>query len=118
MIRINLLGQARPKATKQAVPLEATLQIFLGVAAIVIAVVVLWVTYLPQKRELDATNAHIASLRAEKTSLQQIKQEVDQFEAQKKALQQRIDVIEDAAEEPLRRAGIAADGGQHRGPRG
>ena len=27
MIRINLLGQARPKAAKQAVPLEATLQI-------------------------------------------------------------------------------------------
>jgi type IV pilus assembly protein PilN len=95
MIRINLLGQARPKATKQAVPLEATLQILLGIAALVIAVVVLWVTYASQKRDLDTTNARIASLKAEKTSLQQVKQEVDQFEAQKRALQTRIDVIEE-----------------------
>jgi type IV pilus assembly protein PilN len=95
MIRINLLGQSRPKASKQAVPLEATLQIMLGIAALLIAVVVLWVTYASQKRELDATNARIASLKAEKTSLQQVKQEVDQFEAQKKALQTRIDVIEE-----------------------
>ncbi len=95
MIRINLLGQTRPKAAKQAVPLEATLQILLGIAALAIAIVVLSVTYFSQKRELDATNSRIASLRAEKTSLQQVKQEVDQFEMQKKALQTRIDVIEE-----------------------
>ena len=35
MIRINLLGRARPKATRQAVPLEATLQIVFLVAALV-----------------------------------------------------------------------------------
>jgi type IV pilus assembly protein PilN len=95
MIRINLLGQARPKATKQAVPLEATLQIVLGIAALLIAFVVLGVTYTSQKHELDATNSRILALKAEKTSLQQVKQEVEQFEAQKKALQTRIDVIEE-----------------------
>jgi type IV pilus assembly protein PilN len=95
MIRINLLGQARPKATKQAVPLEATLQILLGFAAVAIAAIVLSVTYFSQKRELDATNSRILALKAEKTSLQQVKQEVEQFEAQKKALQTRIDVIEE-----------------------
>ena len=95
MIRINLLGQARPKATKQAVPLEATLQILLGIAALAIAIIVLSVTYFSQKRELDATNSRILALKAEKTSLQQVKQEVEQFEAQKKALQTRIDVIEE-----------------------
>jgi type IV pilus assembly protein PilN len=94
MIRINLLGQARPKTTKQSVPLEATLQIILGVAALAIALVVLSVTYFSQKRELDQTIARIASLKAEKASLQQVKQEVDRFEEQKKALQTRIDVIE------------------------
>ena len=36
MIRINLLGQARPKAAKQAVPLEATLQVILFVAAVAV----------------------------------------------------------------------------------
>ncbi len=95
MIRINLLGQARPKATKQAVPLEATLQILLGFAAVAIAAIVLSVTYFSQKRELDATNSRILALKAEKTSLQQVKQEVEQFEAQKRALQTRIDVIEE-----------------------
>ena len=68
-------------------PLEATLQILLGVAALASRVVVLSVTYYSQKRQLDDTNARIAALKAEKTSLQQIKQEVDRFEAQKTALQ-------------------------------
>ena len=94
MIRINLLGQVRPKATKQSVPLESTLQILLGVAALAIALIVLSVTYYSQKKQLDDTNAHINALKAEKASLQQIKSEVDRFEAQKAALQTQIGVIE------------------------
>ena len=94
MIRINLLGQARPKAAKQCVPLESTLQIILGIAAIAIALIVLGVMYSSQKRELDETNAHIAQLKAERAQLQQIKQEVDAFEVQKRTLQTQIDVIE------------------------
>src|SRR5580658_10323177 len=87
MIRINLLGQVRPKATKQSVPLESTLQILLGVAALAIALIVLSVTYYSQKKQLDDTNRHIADLKTEKANLQQIKLEVDRFEAQKAALQ-------------------------------
>src|ERR1700690_1861299 len=94
MIRINLLGQTRPKATKQSVPLENGLSIILGIAAVVIAGVVLFTMYLSQKKQLDDTNATIAQLRAEKASLQQGKQEVDRFEDQKRALQTQIDVIE------------------------
>lgn len=94
MIRINLLGQARPKATKQAVPLEATLQIVLFVAAVAVAAVILSVVYFRQKSELDQTNKRIAALRAEKASLEQIKQDVDRFEMERSTLQQRIDVIE------------------------
>jgi len=94
MIRINLLGQARPKATKQAVPLEATLQIVLFIAAVAVAGVILSVVYFKQKSDLDATNKRLAALRAEKASLEQIKQDVDRFESQKSTLQQRIDVIE------------------------
>lgn len=94
MIRINLLGQTRPKAAKQAVPLESTLQIVLGVAAVAVACVVLSVVYFSQKRQLDDTNRKIQQLQAEKASLQQIKQDVDRFESQKSVLQQRIDVIE------------------------
>src|SRR6202789_2483467 len=94
MIRINLLGQTRPKTTKQSVPLENGLSIILGIAAVVIAGVVLFTMYLSQKKQLDDTNATIAQLRAEKASLQQVKQEVDRFEQQKQALQTQIDVIE------------------------
>jgi len=94
MIRINLLGQARPKAAKQAVPLEATLQVVLFLAAVAVAAVILSVVYFKQKSDLDATNKRLAALRAEKASLEQIKQDVDRFESQKSTLQQRIDVIE------------------------
>jgi type IV pilus assembly protein PilN len=94
MIRINLLGQARPKPAKQAVPLEATLQIVLCIAAVAVAAVILFVVYTRQKSDLDAINKRVVALRAEKASLEQIKQEVDHFESQKRTLQQRIDVIE------------------------
>jgi len=94
MIRINLLGQARPKATKQAVPLEATVQILFLTLAVALAAVILGVTYFQQKRELDNTNKKILALRAEKQSLQQIKVDVTRFQNEKGVLQQRIDVIE------------------------
>lgn len=94
MIRINLLGQARPKAQKQVVPVEATMQILMGAAAVAVALIILSIVYISQKHQLDDTNKRIAALRAERQSLQQIKQEVDRFESQKAVLQQRIDVIE------------------------
>jgi Tfp pilus assembly protein PilN len=94
MIRINLLGQARPKAAKQAVPLEATVQILFACVAVGLAFVILGITYYQQKRQLDDTNKRIAALKAEKASLQQIKADVDKFESEKSVLQQRIDVIE------------------------
>lgn len=94
MIRINLLGQARPKATKQAVPLEATVQLVFMLAAIAFALVVLGISYIQDKKQLDQTNNRITALRAEKASLEQIKMQVQQFEQQKAVLQQRIDVIE------------------------
>jgi Tfp pilus assembly protein PilN len=94
MIRINLLGQNRPKAAKSSVPLEATMQIIFALMAIAVAFAVLGITYYQQKRDLDQTNAKIAALQAEKANLQQIKQEVDRFEAERTVLQQRIDVIE------------------------
>jgi type IV pilus assembly protein PilN len=94
MIRINLLGQARPRAAKQSVPVEATLRIGMLIAAIVVAFVFLFVTYESQKKDLDATNDQIHRLEAERARLEQVKQQVQQFEAEKSVLQQRINVIE------------------------
>jgi Tfp pilus assembly protein PilN len=94
MIRINLLGQTRPKTAKTAVPVEATVQVIFAVVALAVAFAVLGITYVQQKKELEQVNAKVAALRAERASLQQIKLEVDRFESEKSVLQQRIDVIE------------------------
>jgi Tfp pilus assembly protein PilN len=94
MIRINLLGQARPKAAKQALPLEATVQVVFLLVALGLALAVLGITYMQDKKQLDQVNNRITALNAEKASLEQIKTQVEQFEQQKAMLTQRINVIE------------------------
>jgi Tfp pilus assembly protein PilN len=94
MIRINLLGQARPKATKSSVPVESAMQVVMAIVALAAAVIVLGIIYYQQASELTKTQATISQLKAEKASLEQVKQDVDRFESQKATLQQRIDVIE------------------------
>ena len=95
MIRINLLGRARPKAARTSVPLEATLQIVLLVIALVASVGILYGHYLLMDRENNAVLAHIQKQTGEKARLEQLKQQVDNFEKQKAVLQQRISVIEE-----------------------
>lgn len=95
MIRINLLGQERPKATGRAIPLEATLRGVLLLVAVVLAFVVLYVVYHQKSQELVTINQKITNLEAERARLQVIKAQVDQFEKEKAVLQQRIDVIEE-----------------------
>jgi type IV pilus assembly protein PilN len=94
MIRINLLEQARPKPTRKAVPLGATLPAILVLAAVAFAVVVLAVTYSYTQKDLAQENDRIKQLRAQKTDLEHVKQEVERFESEKKILQQRVSVIE------------------------
>ena len=95
MIRINLLGQARPKAAKQAVPVEATVRVLMLIGALAAAAVVLFVIYVGQNKELTQTKQKISELQAEKARLQQIRLQVQQFESEKQVLQQRINVIEE-----------------------
>ena len=95
MIRINLLGRVRPKATRTAVPLEATLQVAFLVIALVLSVGILYGHYLLFERENNAVLAHIRKQTSEKARLTQLKQQVDNFEKQKAVLQQRISVIEE-----------------------
>ena len=94
MIRINLLGRTRPKAVRQSVPLEATLQYVLLVIALVGSVGALWVHYVLLDRENTKVLAHIQKQTGEKARLEQLKAQVDNFEKQKAILQQRINVIE------------------------
>jgi Tfp pilus assembly protein PilN len=94
MIRINLLGRTRPKATRTTVPLEATLQYVLLAIAVVVSCGALWGHYLLLDRENTKVVAHIQKQTGEKSRLEQLKQQVDNFEKQRTVLQQRIGVIE------------------------
>src|SRR4030081_1987320 len=95
MIRINLLGRARPKAARQAVPLEATLQLVFLAVALVFSFGLLYIHYWQMDKEDKQVLAHIQKQRGEKARLEQLKQQVDNFEKQKAVLQQRIAVIEE-----------------------
>jgi type IV pilus assembly protein PilN len=96
MIRINLLGQIRPKAARRAVAVDtgaAMPAVFIG-AGLALGVVVLLLLYLSWQKQLSAENQRIKTLQAQKTDLMQIKQQVDTFEAQKRILTQRVQTIE------------------------
>ena len=94
MIRINLLGRTRPKATRTAVPIEATLQYVLLAIALVASTGILYGHYLLMDRENKQVLVHIQKQTGEKARLEQLKLQVENFEKQKGVLQQRISVIE------------------------
>src|SRR5262250_2756789 len=94
MIRINLLGQTRPKAARRPVDTGAALPaVFIG-AGILLGGLVLGYIYYSWQSQLAAENTRIKQLQAQKTELQQIKTQVEQFERQSKILQLRVDTIE------------------------
>jgi Tfp pilus assembly protein PilN len=94
MIRINLLGQIRPKAARRPVDTGAALPgVFIG-AGLVLGALVLGFFYYTWQQQLNKENAEIKRLTAQKTELEQIKQQVEAFEKQKVVLQQRVATIE------------------------
>jgi len=94
MIRINLLGRARPKAAKETVPLESTLQVVFLVAALVVSFGILYFHWRTMNSEAVEVRAHIQKQMGEKARLETLKAQVDNFEKQKMLLQERINVIE------------------------
>jgi type IV pilus assembly protein PilN len=95
MIRINLLGRTRPKTARQAVPLEATLQVVFLAGALVLTFGVLYYHWHSMNTETVEVRTHIQKQVGEKARLEQLKAQVDEFERQKVVLQQRINVIEE-----------------------
>jgi len=97
MIRINLLGQIRPKASRRptmAVDTGGAMPVaFIGIGAAV-GLAVLAFFYLTWQRQLTEENNKIKTLQAQKTELEQTKQQVEAFEKQKAVLQQRVNTIE------------------------
>jgi Tfp pilus assembly protein PilN len=94
MIRINLLGQTRPKAARRPVDTGAAMPVvFIGVG-VAVGVIVLGFFYYTWQNQLNKENADIKRLTAQKTDLEQTKQQVEAFEKQKVVLQQRVSTIE------------------------
>src|ERR1700741_2523358 len=94
MIRVNLLGQAKPKASRRPVDTGAALPaLFIG-AGVLFGCLVLGYLYYSWQRQLSEENQHIKQLQAQKTDLEQIKLQVEAFENQKQVLQQRVSTIE------------------------
>jgi Tfp pilus assembly protein PilN len=94
MIRINLLGQVRPKAARRPVDTGAALPLVFVGAGAALGLVALFLLYLSWQKQLNDENAQIKQLKVQKADLEQIKQQVDMFEAQKKILTQRVQTIE------------------------
>ncbi len=94
MIRINLLGQARPRAARRPVDTGAALPLVFVAAGAALGVLALFLLYLSWQKQLNEENTRIKQLQAQKADLIQIKQQVDTFEAQKKILTQRVQTIE------------------------
>jgi len=94
MIRINLLGQAKPKGSRRPVDTGAALPaLFIG-AGLVFGCLILGYLYYSWQRQLNEENTRIKQLQAQKTDLEQIRQQVEAFEKQKLVLQQRVSTIE------------------------
>jgi len=95
MIRINLLGQPRPKKVRAGgAPLDITAQIIGLVVAVGVALVALYFHYHQMHNELIKLNDQIAHQKDERTRLTSVKAEVEQRKQEKAALQQRVAVIE------------------------
>ncbi|HET9803083.1 MAG TPA: PilN domain-containing protein [Candidatus Acidoferrum sp.] len=94
MIRINLLGQARPKASRRPVDTGAALPVVFVGAGLVLGGLMLAFFYFTAQKQLSTENDKIKSLKAQKTELTNIKAQVEEFDRQKKLLQVRVDTIE------------------------
>jgi len=94
MIRINLLGQTRPKSARRPVDTGAALPlVFIG-AGVLLGGLFLFYFYHSWQTQLNDENNRIKQLRAQKTDLEQIKLQVEAFEKQRTVLQQRVATIE------------------------
>src|SRR5438552_10170779 len=94
MIRINLLGQIRPKAARRPVDTGAALPVVFIGAGLVLGALVLGFFYYTWQNQLNKENTEIKRLTAQKTDLEQTKLQVEAFEKQKIVLQPRVNTIE------------------------
>src|SRR5580704_1466169 len=94
MIRINLLGQLKPKATRRPVDTGAAMPLLFIAAGLIFGFAMLFYFYHSWQTQLNDENKRIQQLQAQKTELEKIKLQVEAFDKQKVVLQQRVGTIE------------------------
>lgn len=94
MIRINLLGQTRPKTGRRPVDTGAAMPVLFMLSGVVLGLAFLTFLYLTWQKQLNEENTKIAQLTTEKRQLEQIKLQVETFQKQSALLQQRVSTIE------------------------
>jgi Tfp pilus assembly protein PilN len=94
MIRINLLGQIRPKSARRPVDTGAALPLMFIGAGFLLGFLFLFYFFHSWQSQLNDENTRIKTLQAQKTELEQIKVQVEAFDKQKQVLQQRVNTIE------------------------
>jgi Tfp pilus assembly protein PilN len=96
MIRINLLGQTRPRARgRAAVPAGATMPIMLLVVSLLVAGGWVYWRLGNIQKEVEEQQARKIDLTDKKNRLIGVQQEVTRFEQQKVALEQQKQVIDE-----------------------
>ena len=93
MIRINLLGRARPRV-KRRVPIGGALQVFMLLAALALPVAWMVVRYSLIQSEITRLNEEIRQKESEKRQMAQLEREIAEFENKRRLLEGRIAVIE------------------------
>ncbi len=94
MIRINLLGQNRPKAGRRPADTGSTMPALFMLSGVLLGLAFLAFLYFTWQKQLNEENAKIAQLTTQKQELEQVKLQVENFQKQKQVLQQRVATIE------------------------
>ena len=118
MIRINLLGQTRPKAARRPVDTGAAMPlVFIG-AGVLLGGLFLFYFYHSWQTQLNEENGRIKQLTAQKTELEQIKLQVEAFRKAEAGAAAARGHNRTASERSHRRSGTAGPGRQHGVTRG
>jgi Tfp pilus assembly protein PilN len=94
MIKINLLGRARPKV-KRRVAITGALQLALFIIPVALALAFLIGHYFFIKKGVADLDEQIKTKQAEKAQMAQLEKEIKDFEARQAVVDARIKVIED-----------------------
>jgi len=93
MIKINLLGRARPKV-KRRVAITGMLQLALFIVPVALALVALAGHWWILKGDIARLDQDITTKQAEKAQMAQLEKEIKDFEARQAVVDARIKVIE------------------------